>query len=32
MTKVEANLRGFAGDLDQHLKARARSTVESARS
>jgi hypothetical protein len=32
MTKIEANLRGMAGDLDQHLKARARSTVESTRS
>jgi hypothetical protein len=31
MTKVEGNLRGFAGDLDQHLKARAQS-IESARS
>src|ERR1700674_3270658 len=31
MTKMEGNLRGMAGDLDQHLKARARST-ESARS
>ena len=30
MTKVEGNLRAFAGDLDQHLKARARSTVEAA--
>jgi hypothetical protein len=32
MTKVEGNLHGFAGDLDGHLKARARSTIESARS
>jgi hypothetical protein len=32
MTKIEANLRGMAGDLDQHLKARARSTIESTRS
>jgi hypothetical protein len=32
MTKVEENLRGMAGDLDQHLRARARATVESARS
>jgi hypothetical protein len=32
MTKLEANLRGMAGDLDQHLKARAGSTIESARS
>jgi hypothetical protein len=32
MTKVEGNLRAFAGDLDQHLKARARSTTEAARS
>lgn len=32
MAKVEENLRGMAGDLDQHLQARARSTVESARS
>ena len=31
MTKMEGNLRGMAGDLDQHLKARARAT-ESARS
>ena len=30
MTKVAGNLRGFAGDLDRHLKARARSTVEAA--
>jgi hypothetical protein len=32
MTKIEGNLRGFAADLDQHLKARASSMVESARS
>jgi hypothetical protein len=32
MTKVEGNLRGMAGDLDQHLKTRARSMVEPARS
>jgi hypothetical protein len=32
MAKVEENLRGMAGDLDQHLKARARSAVEPARS
>jgi hypothetical protein len=32
MTKIADNLRGMAGDLEQHLKARARSTVESARS
>jgi hypothetical protein len=32
MTKLEANLRGMAGDLEQHLKARARSTIEPARS
>jgi hypothetical protein len=32
MSKVEANLRGMAGDLDQHMKARAGSRVESARS
>jgi hypothetical protein len=31
MTQMEDNLRGMAGDLDQHLKARAHST-ESARS
>ena len=31
MTKLEENLRGMAGDLDQHLKARASSAVESAR-
>jgi hypothetical protein len=31
MTKMEGNLRSMAGDLDQHLRARARST-ESARS
>ncbi len=30
MTKVEGNLRAFAGDLDQALKARARSTIEAA--
>jgi hypothetical protein len=32
MSKLEANLRGMAGDLDQHMKARAGSRVESARS
>jgi hypothetical protein len=32
MTAFEGNLRGFAGDLDQHLKTRARSTIEPARS
>jgi hypothetical protein len=32
MTKMADNLRGMAGDLDQHLEARARSTVEPARS
>jgi hypothetical protein len=32
MTAFEGNLRGFAGDLDQHLNARARSTNEPARS
>jgi hypothetical protein len=32
MTKIEGNLRGFAADLDHHLKARASSMVESARS
>jgi len=31
MTKMADNLRGMAGDLDQHLEARARSTVEPAR-
>lgn len=31
MAKVEENLRGMAGDLKQHLKARARSMAESAR-
>jgi hypothetical protein len=30
MTKIEGNLRGFAADLDHHLKARASSTVKSA--
>jgi hypothetical protein len=32
MTELEANLRGMAGDLDQHLKARAASRTEPARS
>ncbi len=32
MTELEGNLRGFAGDLDAHLKARAGSSVEPARS
>jgi Ferritin-like len=32
MTKMEDNLRAMAGDLDQHLQARARSTIEAARS
>jgi hypothetical protein len=32
MKKIEGNLRGFTADLDQHLKARASSMVESARS
>jgi len=32
MTRIEGNLRGMAGDLDQHLEARALSTAESARS
>jgi hypothetical protein len=31
MTKLEANLRGMAGDLDQHMRVRAAST-EPARS
>jgi hypothetical protein len=32
MTKMEDNLRGMASDLDQHMKARAHSTIEPARS
>jgi hypothetical protein len=32
MTKIEENLRGMAGDLEQHRKARSASTVESVRS
>jgi Ferritin-like len=31
MTELEGNLRGMAGDLDQHLKARAESRTEPAR-
>ncbi len=31
ITELEGNLRGFAGDLDAHLKARAESTIEPAR-
>jgi hypothetical protein len=32
MTKIEGNLRGMAGDLEQHMKVRAGSSAESARS
>jgi hypothetical protein len=32
MTKLEGNLRGMAGDLDQHMKARAALRAGSARS
>ena len=32
MTELEGNLRGMAGDLDQHLKARVGSRIGSARS
>jgi hypothetical protein len=31
MTKLAGNLRDMAGDLEKHLQARARSTIDSAR-